>query len=131
MKNIEKYKNQIINAYHADLSCCVHSDILHLYCVENCSECKKSVVKWLTEEYKEPVLDNAERKYLSAIIKPFKNYVTGIIKIKDDYEKGKQYIRIIVKKSTYEYLNFPLFEENTMYKGMKENKKYTLEELGL
>lgn len=131
MKNIEKYKNQIINAYHADLSCCVHSDILHLDCVENCSECKKYVVEWLLEEYSEPILDDVERKYLSAIIKPFKNYVTGIIKVKDDYEKDKCFIRIIVKKSTYEYLNFPLFEENTMYKGMKENKKYTLEELGL
>ena len=131
MKNIEKYKNQIINAYHADLSCCVHSDILQLDCVENCSECKKSVVKWLLEEYSEPILDDVERKYLQAIIKPFKNYVTGIIKIKDDYEKGKQYIRIIVKKYTYEYLNFPFFEENAMYKGMEENKEYTLEELGL
>lgn len=131
MKNIEKYKNQIINAYHADLSCCVHSDILHLDCVENCSECKKYVVEWLLEEYSEPILDDVERKYLSAIIKPFKNYVTGIIKVKDDYEKDKCFIRIIVKKSTYEYLNFPWFEENTMYKGMKENKKYTLEELGL
>lgn len=131
MKNIEKYKNQIINAYHADLRCCVHSDILHLDCVENCSECKKSVVEWLLEEYSGPILDDVERKYLSAIIKPFKNYVTGIIKVKDDYEKDKYFIRIIVKKSTYEYLNFPWFEENTMYKGMKENKKYTLEELGL
>lgn len=131
MKNIEKYKNQIINAYHADLGCCVHSDILHLDCDGNCSECKKYVVEWLTEEYSEPILDDVERKYLSAIIKPFKNYVTGIIKVKDDYEKDKYFIRIIVKKSTYEYLNFPWFEENTMDKGMKENKKYTLEELGL
>lgn len=131
MKNIEKYKNQIINAYHADLSCCVHSDILHLDCVENCSECKKYVVEWLLEEYSEPILDDVERKYLSAIIKPFKNYVTGIIKVKDDCKKDKYFICIIVKKSTYEYLNFPWFEENSMYKGMKENKKYTLEELGL
>lgn len=60
MKNIEKYKNQIINASHADLSCCVHSDILHLACAKNCSECKKSVVEWLLEEYKEPVLDEVE-----------------------------------------------------------------------
>lgn len=89
------------------------------------------ILDWMAQPYKEPILDDVERKYLSAIVKPFKNYVTGIIKIKDDYEKGKQYIRIIVKKYTYEYLNFPLFEENTMYKGMKENKLYTLKELGL
>lgn len=131
MKNIEKYKNEIINASHANLTCDVNVDILNLPCNSCCKECKKSVVKWLLEEYSEPILDDIERKYLSAIIKPFKNYVTGIIKIKDDYEKGKHYIRIIVKKYTYEYLNLPWFEENTMYKGMKENKKYTLKELGL
>lgn len=131
MKNIEKYKNQIINAYHADLSCCVHSDILQLDCVENCSECKKSVVKWLLEEYSEPILDDVERKYLQAIIKPFKNNVTGITKIKDEYRKDRHYIRIIVKKYEREYINFPWFEKNAMYKGMKENREYTLEELGL
>lgn len=132
MKNIEKYKNQIINACHADLSCCVHSDILHLDCFENCRECKKSVVKWLLEEYSEPTLDNVERKYLSAIIKPYKNYVTGIAKVNSNEKKGKCNIRIIVNKyGEHEYVNFPLFEENTMYKGMKENKVYTLKELGL
>ena len=135
MKNIEKYRNVVLEnlnncslekslreLYGEKVVCCPHT---------NCDECKKRLREWLLEEAKEPILDDVERKYLSAIIKPFKNYVTGIIKVKDDYEKDKYFIRIIVKKSTYEYLNFPWFEENTMYKGMKENKKYTLEELGL
>ena len=93
--------------------------------------CKRSFLKWLLEEYNESILDDVERKYLSAIIKPFKNYVTGIIKIKDDYMTGKHYIQIIVKKDTQEYINMPWFEGNKMYKGMKENKLYTLKELGL
>lgn len=133
MKNIEKYKNEIENAYNADLSCCVHSDILHLDCVENCSECKKIVVKWLLEEYSEPILDDVERKYLSSIIKPFKSKVAGITKIKDDYKykEGKRYIRIVVRQHEVEYINLPCFEENTMYKGMKDNRVYTLKELGL
>lgn len=131
MKNIERYKDDILNTELANITCCVNHLNNKGICFKNCKECKEHAMKWLLEECKEQLLDDAERKYLSAIIKPFKNYVTGIIKIKDDYEKGNQYIRIIVKKSTYEYLNFPLFEENTMYKGMKENKKYTLEELGL
>lgn len=71
MKNIEKYKKEIIESDMADITCCVHSDILQLDCVENCSECKKYVVEWLTEEYKEPVLDDVEREYLSTVIKPF------------------------------------------------------------
>ena len=28
-------------------------------------------------------------------------------------------------------INFPYFEKDFMYKGMKESKKYTLKELGL
>jgi len=131
MKNIEKYKDEILNAYHSNITCCV-IDLHHNgICPDDCKDCKKAAMEWLLEEYSEPILDDVEKKYLSAIIKPFKNYVTGIIKIKDDYEKGKHYIRIIVKKYTYEYLNLPWFEENTMYKGMKENKKYSLKELDL
>ena len=135
MKNIEKYKDIVSKNLNY---CKMETDLRKagakavIDCAHtNCENCHEHSFKWLLEEYSEPILDDVERKYLLAIIKPFKNYVTGIIKIKDDYEKGKQYIRIIVKKYTYEYLNFPLFEENTMYKGMKENKKYTLEELGL
>lgn len=128
MKNIEKYKNQIINAYHADLSCCVHSDILHLDCVENCSECKKSVVKWLLEEYSEPILDDVERKYLSAVIKPFGSRVKYIAKIIscDEFE---QCIEIAFYNGYCTYL--PYFKANTMYKGMEVNKEYSLKELGL
>lgn len=91
------------------------------------------ILDWMSQPYKEPILDDAERKYLQAIIKPFKNKVTGITKIKDDYKckEGKRYIRIIVRQHEEEYINLPWFEANQMYKGMKENREYTLEELGL
>ncbi len=131
MKNIEKYKNEIINADYADLSCSVHTSVLHLDCIANCRECKKSVVKWLLEEYSEPTLDNVERKYLSAIIKPYKNRVISITKVKDEYKENMRYIRIKVRSVGTEYINLPWFKENTMYKGMKDLKDYTLEELGL
>lgn len=127
MKNIEKYKNEIENAYHADLSCCVHSDILHLDCVENCSECKKSVVKWLLEEYSEPILDDVEKEYLSAVIKPFRKKVMDVVKIQ--YSGGRQSIRIRV--SYGDCAELPFFKNNTMYKGMEAGKYYTPEELGL
>lgn len=87
------------------------------------------ILEWMSHPYKKPILDEAERKYLSAVIKPFKNNVTGIkkVNVNDDYTKRKEYIRIIVKKDASEYINLPYFKENTMYKGMKENKAYTLE----
>lgn len=128
MKNIEKYKNQIINVYHADLSCCVHSDILHLDCVENCSECKKSVVKWLLEEAKEPILDDAEREYLSAVIRPFREEIETISKFRN-MTNDEHYIFITMKNQNW--FSLPRFPKGTMYKGMKDGRHYSLEELGL
>lgn len=92
-----------------------------------------AILDWMAQPYKEPILDKVEREYLSAIIKPFKNKVTGITKIKDDYKykEGKRYIRIVVRQHEAEYINLPWFEENKMYKGMKDNRVYTLKELGL
>ena len=89
------------------------------------------ILDWMAKPYQNTILGKEEKEYLSAVIKPFKNYVTGIAKIKDDYMTGKHYIQIRVKKDTQEYINIPWFEGNTMYKGMKENKLYTIKELGL
>ena len=129
MKNIEKYKNEIINADYADLSCTVHTSVLHLNCIANCRECKKSVVKWLLEEYKEPaVLDDVEREYLSAVIKPFRKKVKHIA-IWDTCNGSKQFVHI--KLYDEDCINLPNFKPNAMYKGMELHKEYTLEELGL
>lgn len=127
MKNIEKYKNKILNAEIGNITCCVHDDILHLDCIEDCGECKKNVMKWLLEEYKEPILDDAEREYLSAVIKPFRKKVMDVVKIQ--YSGGRQSIRIRVSYGNCAEL--PFFKNNTMYKGMKAGKYYTPEELGL
>lgn len=132
MKNIEKYKNEIINSTHADLRCCVLSDILYLKCMANCSECKKYVVEWLTEEYKEPVLDNVEREYLSATIKPFRKIIVNVSKHR--FNNDLEYIAIRVKslkEDEEENMCFPAFKIGTMYKGMELDKKYSLKELGL
>lgn len=136
MKNIEKYKDIVLD----NMNICDIDTLLRGKCTKeyrelcagfNCTGCKERFLKWLLEEAKEPVLDDTERKYLSEVIRPFKNYVTGIAKIKYENGKYKEYIRIIVNKYMLEYINLPDFEENTMYKGMKENKKYSLQELGL
>lgn len=133
MLNIEKYKDDILEKYESDITCCVrHVCSGEESCMDDCSECKKYAMQWLLSEYKESILDDAEKKYLSAVIKPYKNKVIGILKINDFYESNFQYIRIMVKIHVgIENINLPWFEGNTMYKGMKANKEYTLEELGL
>lgn len=90
------------------------------------------VLKWLLEEVKEPVLDEVERKYLSEVIRPFRKNVINICKL-FHCEGNMQYISIQVRHENEfsDYVNLPNFKADTMYKGMKVNKGYSLEELGL
>lgn len=135
MKNFEKYKKEVYEAIALTNSdkLLVRAGIKFNPFVDNYREYKDRLFVWLFEEYQVPVLDNVEKEYLSAVIKPYKNKVIGILKIDDFYESNFQYIRIMVKSIHVEIenINLPWFERNTMYKGMKANKKYTLEELGL
>ena len=81
-------------------------------------------------EAKVEILDETEKRYLREAIKPFKNKIKTIRKT-DNKMNGKdnQYITIAFKEDFN--MDFPNFEPNTMYKGMKLYKEYTLEELGL
>ena len=77
-----------------------------------------------------PILDDAEKKYLSAVIKPFRNKVYAIAKYDDGADN--YYIQIAIKQNVYfEYIDLPYFKKGTMYKGMELKKEYTLEQLGL
>ena len=80
-------------------------------------------------EKKEEILDEAEKKYLANVIRPFKNEVQHIVKYDNPLHIEKEYLRI--KLINNEEINFPDFEEGSMYKRMERDKKYTLEELKL
>lgn len=87
------------------------------------------------EEYKEDILDEEEKKYLSAVIKPFRDRVIYIKKI-DIYlgcNKDAEYIfgDLGNENDAVDAFLLPYFPKGTMYKGMETEKKYTLEELGL
>ena len=76
-------------------------------------------------EYKE-ILDDVEREYLGNFIRPFRNKINYIIKYNSVVD---EWLTIVLKDE--EAIHLPYFKSNTMYKGMKVNKAYTLEELGL
>ena len=137
MKNIEKYYDEIKHKLQT-------TDVLNLYCTvneirtgcddcpewRNCRECCLKNLEWLNQEYKEPILDDVEREYLSAVIKPFRNKVKNIVKISGIGKSKEQYIRIVLGE--LDFMNFPNFNKNTgMYKGMEADRLYSLEELGL
>lgn len=87
----------------------------------------ESILTWLDMEHKEPILDDVERKYLSAVIRPFRDKVQVIAKHSSMVIR-KEYLMITTTEGA---LLFPDFDAGTMYKGMKLDRAYAPKELGL
>lgn len=133
MKNIEKYEKELrkygtyfavtkkgvpVNCEGCECDECLFAD----------KDCTIKKMEWLLEEYKEPILDDIEKEYLSALIKPFRKRIESIKKTA--YPSNSAFISIEMDKREHVFL--PVFELNSgMYQGMKNNKEYTPEELGL
>lgn len=134
MLNIEKYKNFVMK----NLNCCqMETDMRKegnketIDCAHTlCEDCKELFFKWLLSEYKEPILDDKEKEYLSAVLRPFGKTLVPYVKKYIQSCSGLSYEYLVVKLSN-ERWGFPKFVEGTMYKGMETGKEYTLEELGL
>lgn len=87
-------------------------------------------VKYETIYKNDEILDSTEKKYLAAVIKPFKDKVKYVTKV--DKVTGRQNIRIYHNDDLFtDIIDLPDFKLGTMYVGMEPNKDYTLEELGL
>ena len=90
----------------------------------------------MTENKINEILNDAEKEYLSPIIKLFRDRTLYIYDIYKAEELGYESLVIeFLKSPTAESYKdkvvLPCFERGTTYKGMKLGKKYTLEELGL
>ena len=108
---------------------------------ENCSDCRlcpfdkfcatdESITcyavakKWANA--KVSILDEVEKEYLKAVLAPWlkrKNHIT--------IEKVCHSRNFLCINIMEEEINLPFFSSDKMYKGMKANKVYTVEELGL
>ena len=75
-----------------------------------------------------PILNEIENKYLSAVIKPFRNRIKYICK--NNNEDGDTEF-LDVQLDDNDFMAFPNFKKGTMYKGMEFEKKYTLEHLNI
>ena len=82
----------------------------------------------LTLEVEKPILDEAERKYLSGFIKPFRDEIEYIRKVPNEYYKTEH---LVIYFKDNMNMPFPYFKKGSMYKGMKVDKNYTLKGLGL
>lgn len=99
-----------------------------------------SAIKWEDEEptlisdiYNPQVLDDAERKYLKTVLKPFHDNVAYVEKVhyypmNGDTSSSLAFLFIKLHDGK---LEFPNFDSRKMYLGMELNKKYKMDELGI
>lgn len=132
MLNIERYKEELKKCKRIYLDCEIYKIREKCegeesgFCFSNpCSACREDNIEWLCSEYKEQILNDAEKRYLRGVIRPFKNEVLSIRKLSAVSEW------IVIRMNDYDEINLPKFEKGTMYQGMEKDKRYTLEELGL
>lgn len=81
--------------------------------------------------YEDEILDNAEKRYLKGVIRPFRDNVKVIIKsiYPSNLAKGSEFIRIVYKDNSN--TNLPPFPSKYMYARMELGRCYTLEELDI
>lgn len=133
MKNKEKYDLRDIS-YNLEVNMGEYDFVIYYTSMEiyreffsgSISICS-TFTKWLEEEYKPNILEEKEKEYLAAVIKPFRDRVKYITKY--IYPAKEEYLLIVMYNG--ERMSFPTFKKETMYKGMKVYQEYTLEDLGL
>lgn len=104
---------------------------------DNCGSCLLGkIIKIEEPQYttvyknKKEILDETEKRYLRGVIRPFRNRVSAIRKMRYvSKNKESAYIQIQYKDDAP--TNFPCYKDGTMYDGMEADRDYTLEELGL
>lgn len=130
--NLEHYKEDLkgILKYHFDSPRAVLNLIRKKFgCqikLEYGEHPTSAIIEWMAQTYRETILDDVEKDYLSAIIKPFKCDVDYICK---RLNHGGYYIAIVSNGS--DVTKLPYFPNNEMYKGMELDRRYKLKELGL
>lgn len=110
-----------------------------------CGTCKKNAMKWLSQEYKEPILTEKEKSYLKNVIEPKRDEITHIRKtgvyksLKADCCCVSVYLKnpfcnkdtiFVSARTPWALLEF-LTTKDMPFEGMIIDKRYTLEELGL
>lgn len=92
---------------------------------------KNPVLVWLDMEHVEPILDDAEKRYLKGVIRPFRNQIISIYKEQFGFNHESIIIEYYDFDRSQSTLCLPQFKKGSMYAGMKTGWRYTLEDLGL
>lgn len=137
MLNAEKYKERIkeldyrFALCNGELKSCKGNRCDECTFYEGSCSCMKYINQWLLEEYKEPILNEDEKKILQGVIEAIKPFTD----VKPLILRGKRNITeptgpYIVLCYGDEDVCLPTFED-TMFENLELDKPYGLEELGL
>lgn len=143
MLKAEKYKERIKELDYSFALCKGEIKNCQIVDCESCefgetSGCTAKKIKWLLEEYKEPLLTEKEKAYLKNVIEPLGVEVRYIKKWKSIYiEENKccYNIAIAVKHPIIEtwerdLMNFAVTKEMP-FNRLELDKRYSLKDLGL
>ena len=139
MKNIEKYEHEISKLVNEGnpLTCviAIAAGISNGSCSGcKCSDCHKKCLEWMYLEYKEPILTEEEKTIVESMIYVIQKIGCTVKNVtKYDNESDKAYIGVNYTNEitgACGRMTTPWFKNNK-FKGMKADKEYTLEELGI
>lgn len=136
MLNIEKYKkeiSQLVNEVNS-IECSI-ATVAGIPCfAQACKECRNKCIDWMYSEYKENILNDDEKGIIKSMIKVIRKLGCEVICVyKFDDECGNYCVFIKYKNKLALYIEkmaTPWFKKDK-FKGMKSDKEYTLEELGI
>lgn len=136
MKNIEKYEEEIKKqiAEFRDIPC-IAKELKDGGCGEcrNCVTCSMEMLHWLSQEYKEPILTEEDKAYLSNLLKPYEKSVFESLFSLVEVVKNDTYKLTIVDGDGI-IINLAIRQNSKMqelFGKMKLNKIYGSKELGL
>ena len=139
MKNIEKYEHEISKLVNEGnpLPCAIAiaAGISNGSCSGcKCSDCHKKCIEWMYLEYKEPILTEEEKTIVESMIYVLQKIGCTVKNVtKYDNGRDKAYIGVNYTNEitgACGRMTTPWFKNNK-FKGMKADKEYTLEELGI
>ena len=139
MKNIEKYEKEISQLLNEGnpLPCAIaiSAGISNGSCFGcKCSDCHKKCLEWMYLEYKEPILTEEEKTIVESMIYVLQKIGCTVKNVtKYDNGRDKAYIGVNYTNEitgACGRMTTPWFKNNK-FKGMKADKEYTLEELGI
>lgn len=140
MLNIEKYEkeiSQLVNEGNS-LPCAIAiaagiSEVKHCF-DQTCKECQKKCLEWMYSEYNEPILSDEEKDIVKTMIDFVHKCGSNIVYIRkheDEFNGVYVYCELINKKNDTSGCIYTPWLSKNLFKGLKNRKEYTLEELGL